>query len=125
MFVSLEPFAYFFQWRPDTEYCGNAVVSQRLCVFRGNGSTNDHLYVLAALFLQESDNRIGELHVRAREHRETDDVHIFLDGRTDDVHWSLPQPSVDDFMAIITKQSRNDASAPIMPIESWLRDQNA
>src|SRR6266446_6950852 len=60
----------------------------------------------------------------AREHREPDDVHVFLDRR---LHYLVRRPleaGVDDFDPGVTQRLGHDLRAAVVPVEPGLRDQH-
>ncbi len=60
----------------------------------------------------------------AREHRESDDVDVFLDGGDRHRLRGLEESGVDDLHAGVAQESRDDLDAAVVSIESDLGDQH-
>jgi len=84
-----------------------------------------YLHILAALVLQQINDSRHEHQVCAREQRESECVSILLDDRLDDLFGRLVKSRVDDLKAGVAQGARNDFGAPIMAIETGLRDDDS
>ena len=65
------------------------------------------------------------MHVRAREDREADHVSIFLQGRAHDLLGRLAQAGIDDLHARVAQRACDDLGAPIVAVETGLRDDDS
>ncbi len=63
--------------------------------------------------------------MRAREHRESDDVGVLLDRGLDDLLRSLVQPRVDDLHARVAQRPGHDLRAAVVTVETGLGDDDS
>ena len=89
-----------------------------------NDAAGENDDVLSAPLLQELQDLREEHVVRPGEDRESDDVHVLLDGRRRDLRRRLPQPRIDDLHAGVAQGARDDLGAPVVPVEPGLGDQD-
>ena len=61
----------------------------------------------------------------ARQDRQADGVHAFVDGNPRDLRRALAQPGIDDFGAGIAQAQRDHFRADVVAVETGLRDQDA
>ena len=63
--------------------------------------------------------------MRSAQHREPNDVDVFLNRRVGDHLRRLVQTSVDDFHACVAERGGNDLRAAVVTIETGLRNEHA
>src|SRR5678816_3520871 len=91
-----------------------------------NDAPDDHQYlVLKSLLSEERHHTRADVHVRAREDRQTDDLRILLQRGGDDLLGGLTQPGVNDLHPRIAQRTGNDLGPPIVAVETGLRDDDA
>ena len=74
---------------------------------------------------EQVDQLPEKRHVRAREHGQSDQVGVLLDGGLDDLLGRLVQPGVDDLVAGVAEGARHDLGAPVVPVQPGLPDDDA
>ena len=62
--------------------------------------------------------------VRAREHRQADDVHVLLDRLGDQLVGRPLEPRVHDLDPGVPERVRDDLGPAVVPVEAGLRDQH-
>jgi len=90
-----------------------------------NNTAEDYGHIVHALVAQQAHELRAKRVVRARENGEADDVDVFLHRGGGNHLRCLPQTGVDHFHAGIAQRPRNDLSAAVVPIQSWLCNQNS
>lgn len=70
------------------------------------------------LFTQQYSDAWNDGVVRARQDREADAVHVFLNGGGNNHLWRLPQSGIDDLHAGIAKSAGDNLRAAVMPVKS-------
>jgi hypothetical protein len=89
----------------------------------GHDAADDHRDV-RSLGPQRFDDQRGQGQVRSRQHREADDVDVFLDGRDRHGLGRLEESGVDDLHAGVAQEARHDLDAAVVPVEADLGDEH-
>src|SRR5262249_4502416 len=104
---------------------GHAQLLQLEDVGVGDDAAAEEDDVVHAAFLEAPDDLREDRHVRAREQAHSEDVHVFLHGRVDDLLRGAMQAGVDDVHARVTEAPRHDAHAAVVAVQPHLRQQDS
>src|SRR5208282_4032391 len=91
----------------------------------GNDAADQYQYVIHFVLLQQVHHTRNDGVVRARENRESDDLHVFLERGADDHLRRLAQAGVDDLHAGIAERARDHLGAAVVAVKARLRDKDA
>ncbi len=81
---------------------------------------DDDQHVVEALLLQQLHDARADVHVRAGQDRQADDVGVLLQRRADDLLGRLAEAGVDHLHAGVAQRPRNDLGAAVVPVEPGL-----
>src|SRR5262249_50542484 len=111
--------------RPGIEDAGHAGFLHDLKVLLGDDPADQKQDIVHLVLVEQFIHTRYYGVVRAGENRQTDDVHIFLQRRSDDHLRRLAQAGVDDFHAGVAQRTGNHLGTTIMAIKPWFGDENA
>ena len=97
---------------------------ERLDVVVGDDPADRDQDVVQPLLLELAADLGHERHVRARQDRQADDVHVLLERCRDDHVGRLAEARVDDLEALVTQAAREDLRAAVVAVEARLGDQH-
>lgn len=104
------------------QHIGDTRLEQPGHVLVGDDATDDNRDV-RTLFSEQRHDLGGERHVRPRQHRQSDDIDVFVDCGRHHHGRRLPQTGVNDFHSRITQDPRDDLDPTIVTIQTDLRHQ--
>lgn len=94
-------------------------------IFLRDNTTYHNSYVLRSGIVEHATDAGEQYAVRARKDADTDPIHIFLDGRADDLFRRAAQSGVNHFHASLKESTSDDARTHIVAVESNLCYQNS
>src|SRR5258708_28307413 len=106
---------------PRLENAGHADLLEAFNILIGDNAANQDQHVVHFPLLQQVHHARNDGVVRARENRESDDLHVFLQRGADDHLRSLPQAGVDDLHNSIAKGASDHLGAAVVAVEARLR----
>jgi hypothetical protein len=77
---------------------------------------------IGVAFLQQVDEAGKDGHVRTGKDADADDIHVFLDRCLDDLFRGPVKAGIDDVHARVAQRARDDLDAPVVSVETDLRD---
>ena len=80
---------------------------------------------MQSFLLEQVHDARADVHVRAREDRQADDVGVLLERRRDDLLGRLAQARVDDLHTGVAQGPGDDLGAAVVPVEPRLGNHNA
>ena len=116
---SSDRFDHFVGRCTRSEDRGNAGRFEIGHVLRWHDPSHDDRDIASARPQRFHDER-GQGHVSSRQHRETDHIDVFVDGRGRNCVGSLEQTGVDHFETGIAQQTSNDLHTAVVSIEAHL-----
>jgi hypothetical protein len=108
-----------------SEHRRDALNLQLVRVVRRDRPADDHEHVVDAVLLQPVEDPRHERHVRTGQDRDADRVRILLDRRLHDLLRRLVQTRVDHLHAGVSQRPRDDLRAPVVAVETGLRDHHS
>src|SRR5579863_1214258 len=107
------------------EHSGDTDFLQGIDILIGNDSADQYQNVVHLVLLEQVHHPGHDSIVRARKNRQTDDLHIFLQGGAHNHFGGLPQSGVNHFHARIAQGASNYFGPAVMSVKSGLGHQHA
>src|SRR5208282_117979 len=104
---------------------GHADFLEPFDILIGDDAADHYHHIIHFVLLQQVHHARHDGVVRAREDRQPDDLHVFLERRADNHLRRLAQAGVDDLHAGIAEGAGNNLGAAVMAVEAGLRYQDA
>jgi hypothetical protein len=123
--VTLDPLDDRLGRRPRCEDGRDAAFLELGDVGVGDYPASENDDVLAACVTQQLDDAGEQRHVRAREARQPDRIHVLLYRSRCDLVGRLMQARVYDLHAGVSQCARHDLDASVVAVETWLGDEYA
>jgi len=111
--------------RSGGEHLGDTLALQLFDIRFWDRPAYDHEDVLYPVFLQSAEDPGDEGHVGAGEDGDPDRVRVLLNGGLDDLLGRLVEACVDDLHTCVAKGAGDDLRAPIVAVQTGLRNNHA
>src|SRR5690349_1204281 len=120
--LAAQPLDDLGRWSARGEYLLDALGLQLRDVLAGDDAAPEDEDVAGALLAKQLHHARKQGHVRTRVAGEADRVGVLLDHGLRDLLGRLVQTRVDDLEPRVAEGARDDLRAPVVPVQSGLRD---